>query len=159
MRGTILESQFEEGKNYYNLGSEEAHYRPSTSYVRKETKYGTFYGKAQAASDDEDIANQWDGCRFAEMKCDIKAYKAKMKLMEQRALGVQHAFTVITQSFIAQGDNDFYDNPVYLKLERQRQVAWDNYYRAKDQYELMKDSYSGFCAHIIKQRRKFRNEK
>ena len=157
MHGTIIENWYDKVDDFETAEGESIHF-PSTAHVYKETKYGLFYGEVQAAPADEDIANQWDGYRFAELKCDIQAYKAKAKVMKERALGIEHACNVVARALVDQGNDNFMDDAVYQKFERQRQVAWSNYYKAKELYEIMRDSYSGFCSQVIKQRREIRNK-
>ncbi len=151
MRGHIIENWYDAGEDFVDSNGQPQHL-PSTAHIYKETKYGVFYGEAQAAPEDEDIANSWDGYRFAEMKCDIQAYKAKAKVMRERALGLQHACNVIAQA----NKGNIY-NEIYMKFERQLQVAWNNYYRAQEQYETLKNMYYDYCNQIIRQRREFRN--
>jgi len=147
MRGTIVDAWYVDTED--GLGE---------CCVCKETKYGTFISYAKPAEIDKDVANSWDGMRFAETKCDIKAYKAKAKIMRERAQGIQHACNVIVRSNAAKGI-DIVENEVYQQLQKQCDVAWNNYKRAREQYEIMRDSYSGFCDQILKQRRKMRNRK
>lgn len=147
MRGNIIDSWYEYTENDI----------PITTCVLKETKYGTFCGTVNLTPDDEDIANVWDGYRFAEMKCDIQAYKEKANRMLQRAIGIEHAYTVILKSYDNLSGYDFLDvQPFLNKLEKQVDVAFKEANKAKEQYELMRDSYSGFCDHVIKQRREIR---
>lgn len=60
------------------------------STVCKQTKYGTFTKTVKVAEEDKDIANRYDGCYFAELKCDIAAYKRKAQNMKERAKGAEH---------------------------------------------------------------------
>lgn len=150
MRGTILEAWYEPADDFEGIDGKKIH-TPPTARVYKETKYGTFYGEARAAECDEDIANSWDGFHFAEIKCDIQAHKQKMKIMKERAQGISHALRVVLS-----GNSDLVDDPVINKMYRQETDAWKNYYKAKDDYEILRDSYKSLCQHIIAQRRKIR---
>jgi hypothetical protein len=152
MKGKILDAWYNEPEDFTSVDGETIH-SLATAHLYKETKYGVFFGEATAALEDEDIANQWDGFRFAETKCDIQAYKAKAKVMKERAKGITHALKVVVI-----GNPDLANDPVINKLYRQEMLAWKNYYRAKKQYETLRDSYSGYCEHIINQRRKLRND-
>jgi len=87
------------------------------------------------------------------MKCDIQAYKAKSKVMKERAKGITHALRVVIT-----GNPDFANDLIMDKLYNQEIVAWKNYYRAKKQYKTLRDSYSGYCDQIVRQRREFRNK-
>ena len=64
MHGKILDSEYNPGYS---------------SYVLKQTKYGTFSAEIFLQSEDKDIDNSFDGCRIAEFDCDTKAYKEKAK--------------------------------------------------------------------------------
>lgn len=158
MKGNIIEAWYDAPDEWIDIDGNTVSY-PGETHLYKETKYGTFYGHVKVSEKDKDIANSWDGYRFAEMKCDIQAYKAKANIMKERALGIQHACNIVARALVDQSNDNFMDDAVYQKFERQRQVAWSNYYKAKEQYEVMRDSYSGFCDVVIKQRREFRNKK
>ena len=147
MRGTIIDAWYEEIEDDI-----------TESCICKETKYGTFTSYARPTETDKDIANSWDGFRFAETKCDIQAYKTKAKMMRERAKGIKHACDVVSRALSVQNKN-FTKDETYQKFYKQYKVAMKDYYKAKEQYEIMRDSYSGFCEQIIKQRRKIRNEK
>lgn len=153
MKGNIIEAWYDEPDEWIDIDGNIVSY-PGETHLYKETKYGTFYGHVKVSEKDKDIANSWDGYRFAEMKCDIQAYKAKANIMKERANGITHALKVVLN-----GNPDLANDPAIDKLLRQEIVAWKNYYRAKEQYEVMRDSYSGFCDVVIKQRREFRNKK
>ena len=153
MKGHIVESWYDPADDFIDINGNSVHI-PATTHVYKETKYGTFYGEVKVAPEDEDIANSWDGFRFAEMKCDIQAYQTKARIMKERAKGITHALKVILD-----GNPNLRFNPIMDKFFRQEIIAWKNYYEAKKQYEIIRDSYSGFCDIVTEQRRKFRNKK
>lgn len=155
MKGKILDAWYTEPEDVISADGKTVH-SLATAHVYKETKYGVFFGEATAALEDEDIANQWDGYRFAEMKCDIQAYKAKAKVMKERALGVRHAYDVIVNSF---KDDDFnLESEVLYKLNRQVQIAWRDYEKALHHYKIFKEMYPDYCDQIVRQRREFRNK-
>lgn len=153
MRGTIIESWYDTADDFLDIDGNLIHTQP-TANVIKETKYGTFYGRAVACEEDEDIANSWDGFRFAEMKCDIKAYKAKAKMLRERAKGIKHAMDVIAFS-----DAELMFSECYEKLERQYNVALNEYDKAVDYYISLEEVYPAYCSQIIKQRREFRDKR
>lgn len=64
MKGKILASEFLPGYS---------------SYVAKQTKYGTFYSEVFLQDTDRDIDNSFDGCRIAEFDCNLKSAKEKAK--------------------------------------------------------------------------------
>lgn len=74
MKGKIIASEFLPGYS---------------SYVAKQTKYGTFYSEVFLQEEDQDIENSFDGCRIAEFDCNLKAMKEKAKWMRQRAIGAR----------------------------------------------------------------------
>ena len=151
MRGIILESWYDAAEDFLDIDGNPIHTQP-TAHVIKETKYGTFYGRAVACEEDEDIANSWDGFRFAEMKCDIKASKAKAKLLRERAKGIKHALDVIAFS-----DAELMFSECFEKLEHQYYVALKEYEKEVEHYTSLEEIYPAYCAQIIKQRREFRN--
>ena len=57
--------------SYYNKENKE-------SYVAISTKYGIFKGYSKLHQEDEDIASEYIGCNYAEVKAMIKYEKAKL---------------------------------------------------------------------------------
>lgn len=123
----------------------------NVSTVTKQTKYGTYTCSVKIYEDDQDIANIYDGCYFAEMKCDIKAYHEKAIRMKERAIGAEHAYNVLLDSCDP-------DDEIMSKLERQVIVAWQQYYNALETYKILKDSYHPFIETTLKSRREFRKK-
>ena len=136
MKGKILESQ-------YNPGWD--------SWVLKATKYGTFSGHVFLDDEDSDIDNSFDGCRIAEYRCDLQAYKEKAKRLRERAIGVETAYKNIRQS-------ESGDDLVMIKLDRQVEYAWREYHKAKEYYERMRDYLPMFIESLGKQRRETRKK-
>ena len=122
-----------------------------TSTVTKQTKYGTYTNSVKVHEEDTDIANIYDGCYFAEMKCDIQAYHEKAIRMKERALGIEHAYNVLAESC------DPNDSTI-IKLQRQIIVAWQQYYSALETYRILKESYYPFIETTLKSRREFRKK-
>ena len=135
MKGSILYTNFDNETNI--------------STVTKQTKYGTFTCSVKVHSDDFDIMNEYDGYHFAEMKCDIAAYREKAQYMKQRAIGIEHAYNVLFDSC---NEND----PVMEKLWRQVNVAYWNYESALHTYQILKESYPALIQNILMQRRELR---
>lgn len=143
MKGTILYAEYDEGTG--------------VSTVIKATKYGTFKRSVRVHPEDEDIANQYDGCMFAEIKCDIAAYQEKAKFLRERAKGIEHAFNVLSNADAQRAD---------YKLDEMKQEWYDLYHqmdiayaRAEDAFEtytLLRDSYKALVEHNLKTRRKIR---
>ena len=65
------------------------------SIVTLNTKYGVFTEKTKVHPEDADIANRWDGIRFAWYKCLIDRTRAKAKMYETRADGIRYALGVM----------------------------------------------------------------
>lgn len=143
MKGTILYAKYDESTG--------------VSVVTKQTKYGTFTRSVRVHPQDKDVANQYDGCYFAELKCDIAAYKERAKFMRERAKGIQHAFDVISYA------ND-QANPHYLNimshdwylLANQAYIAWHNAKQAYETYTILKESYNALIETTLRQRREMR---
>lgn len=141
MKGKVIDSQYLPGYS---------------SYVAKQTKYGTFYSEIFLQDEDKDIDNSFDGCRIAEFDCNIKMAKEKAKWMRQRAIGVRVAYTNILNSI--QKESNLDKNDVVLqKLEQQVQNAFNEADRAKEYYERMKDYRPIYIENLLKRRRETRN--
>ena len=140
MRGKILDSFFDEDTG--------------TSCVTKHTKYGTFTDVAYCHEDDKDIMNEWDGCRFAEFKCDIQALHEKIKMMKQRLVGMDQLIDLLDRPEVAeQIGYGLYKDVVDLRNSVQGQIDVD-----LDKYEAMIANYQENTERILQSRRKFRTE-
>ena len=132
----------------------DAHIEGKTTYVTKQTKYGTFTSKVTVHPEDEDIQSEVLGYTFAEIKCDIKALKAKMKYFEHRAIGITHALNVMVKS----RKFKVFD-PAMQAFCRQKNIAWDEYYRARETYLINRDSYEDRVERMLEYRRKIKQSK
>lgn len=137
MKGTILYAEYDEGTG--------------VSTVTKQTKYGTFTRTARVHPDDIDIANRYDGCYFAEMKCDIAAYQERAKFMRERYKGALHVLNVIAHADEQSGIGFWPDD-----IERQVCVMYDNMKQAYETYHILKDSYYALVENTLRQRREMR---
>lgn len=117
------------------------------STVCKQTKYGTYTKSVKVAEEDKDIANKYDGCYFAELKCDIAAYKRRAQNMKERAKGAEHLLWIYTQS--VPEDN--------IRMCNITTNIWKEAIRARETYELLKDSYAALVENTIRQRREMRD--
>lgn len=117
------------------------------STVCKQTKYGTYTKSVKVAEEDKDIANKYDGCYFAELKCDIAAYKRRAQNMKERAKGAEHLLWIYTQS--SPEDN--------IRMCNITTNIWKEAIRAQETYELLKDSYAALVENTIRQRREMRD--
>ena len=127
------------------------------STVTKHTKYGTFTKSVRVHSDDFDIANPYDGCHFAELKCDIAAYKERAKMMRERAKGIVHAYNVAVQADLQAGflSQESIENSYWL-IARQADIAQHNADQAYETYKILKDSYTALVDTTLRQRREIR---
>ena len=132
MKGTILNTRIE-GRD---------------TYVTKQTKYGTFHGKVTCADEDLDVQNELDGYIFAEAKCDMQSLKRRAQFLEQRVIGVQHAYNVLVKSGISA------DDPVMQKLSRQIKIARREAENAYSDYQVSKVYFRNLVESSIKTRRK-----
>ena len=65
------------------------------STVQLFTKWGTFTHTVQVEDEDKDIANRWDGCRFAHYLCVADKLEAKGRAFLHRADGMNMAADVL----------------------------------------------------------------
>lgn len=144
MKGTILYAEYDEATGI--------------SKVIKQTKYGTFTRSVRVHPEDEDVANQYDGCYFAELKCDIAAYQEKAKFMKERAKGITHAFNVLSH---ADAQRDPYMDDMkeeWYALAHQADLAWKRAEDAEDTYHILKDAYNALIEQTLRQRRELREK-
>lgn len=76
--------------SYYNMGF---------SQVEKSSPYGVVKGYAQLGKEDAAIANQWDGCKIAEMRADLEIQKRRTKKLNHRAIVVDEIVNYILKEF------------------------------------------------------------
>ena len=139
MKGTILYAEYDEGTG--------------VSVVTKQTKYGTFTRSVRVHPQDEDIANQYDGCYFAELKCDIAAYKERAKFMRERAKGILHAYNVLSYADIQAGIDG---EETWCLVKHQADIAQYIADQAHETYKILKDSYNALIETTLRQRREMR---
>ena len=116
----------------------------SDSFVIKHTKYGTFYGDAWLHPNDEDIDNSFDGCRIAEFRADLQAYKEKAKVLRQRAVGARILVDNLKNSLTPED---------FEKASKQVFHLFNDYKKAKTYYLRMKDYEPFFIENLLKKRR------
>lgn len=144
MKGTILYAEYDEATGI--------------SKVIKQTKYGTFTRSVRVHPEDEDVANQYDGCYFAELKCDIAAYQQKAKFLRERAKGIEHAFQVLSHAD-AQRDPEMNEmKNEWYQLHRQMDIAYKLAEDADETYHILKDSFYAFIEQTLRQRREIREK-
>lgn len=140
MRGKILESYYDEEEGF--------------SSVTKHTKYGAFTAEAYCHPEDRDIQNEWDGCRFAEVKCDIAALHEKIKMMRQRLVGMDQLLDIINREQNAEKIcYGLYKDMLDLRNSVYGQIEVDI-----ERYETFKNNFNKFADTVLANRRKFRSE-
>lgn len=69
------------------------------SLVVKDSPYGRIYGHAFLNDEDKEIANQWDGCKIAEMRADFEIQKRRTKKLKHRAIVVDEIVNYMLKEF------------------------------------------------------------
>lgn len=124
-----------------------------TTYVTKQTKYGTFHGKVTCTPEDYDIETDIDGYIFAEIKCDIQSFKVKANYLKQRELGVRHAYNVLLKSGLDENDKTM------KKLARQLKIAEREATIAEGTFREVRDHFVDFVETAQRARRKVKQMK
>ena len=144
MKNKILESNYDKDTG--------------VSTVTIESKWGTFTHSVVAQDEDKDIANRWDGCRFAHYLCTADMLKAKGKAFVERANGMNHAANVLAD--IRYNKNWRYPDAAYgdaiLDLRIQAEVAEDYGRECISRAREMKKNYLSYVEDILTKRRKLR---
>lgn len=65
------------------------------STVMLNTRWGVFTRTVKVHEEDKDVANKWDGCKFAHYLCRIDAMKAEARAYDERAIGLRHGAAVL----------------------------------------------------------------
>lgn len=131
------------------------------STVVIQSKWGTFTHSVIVQDEDKDIANKWDGCRFAHYLCMADMLKAKGKAFVERGNGMEHAANVMTQYYLQQ-DNQIATEmyPYYvdaiLDLRNQAQIAKREGKKYLAKAKDMKKNYLSYVEDILTKRRKLR---
>lgn len=140
MRGKVLDSYYDE--------------YTGVSFVTKHTKYGTFTAEAYCHPKDRDIQNEWDGCRFAEAKCDIEALREKIKMMRQRLIGMDQILDILDrEENVDKIYCSLYKDVLDLRNSVHGQIEVDI-----ERYETLKNNYNKFADTVLANRHKFRSE-
>lgn len=115
----------------------------------KGNRDGTVCKQVFLHEEDADIATEFDGCQFAEWKCDIELARKKAYKMYQRYLGAKR-----TRSDMAQRGYDGSD--VMADLYRVVSVAKRDYIEARNRYKDMEAMYPGAVDRKLEARREGR---
>lgn len=143
----------------------EAYYDEETgiSQVILQTKWGTFEHAVVVSKEDEDIANKWDGCRFANYLCLIDKYRAKGKAFIERANGINAAADSLNQSIWSVTDDYVYGEP-FTPSEMIAMMRDQAYYAERDGRKYleiakkMKEDYPEYIEQVLAERRKIRGK-
>ena len=120
------------------------------------TKWGVFEHSVKVKDEDKDIANKWDGIRFAEYLCKIDKFKAKGRAFQERANGVKHAYNVCEYNN-KNAPEVFKTNPAALDTMMRQCYHMEE--ESKFYYNLAKtwkEKYPQFIEKVLTERRKFR---
>lgn len=124
------------------------------SLVVKDSPYGRIYGHAFLDDEDKDIANQWDGCKIAEMRADLEIQKRRTKRLNVRAEAINEALCYVLNNISV--DELDKDNPTLYYLE---ELSFSASKQAKDnQNKLasMKESISAKVDALLDERKQMR---
>ena len=124
------------------------------SVVVKDSPYGRIYGHAFLDDEDKDIANQWDGCKIAEMRADLEIQKRRTKRLNVRAEAINEALCYVLNNISV--DELDKDNPALYYLE---ELSFSASKQAKDnQNKLasMKESISAKVDALLDERKQMR---
>lgn len=121
------------------------------SWVRIETKIGTFVGTAFLQDEDKENTSKFAGCRLAELKAKRKYYIALVKRLNLEARGMKQICDAIDTSIKGTGKNDLipaakiakrnYNKKLYeIKKAKQRIIDITNYikYSIETRDEILK---------------------
>lgn len=124
------------------------------SLVVKDSPYGRIYGHAFLDDEDKEIANQWDGCKIAEMRADLEIQKRRTKRLNVRAEAINEALCYVLNNISV--DELDKDNPTLYYLE---ELSFSASKQAKDnQNKLasMKESISAKVDALLDERKQMR---
>lgn len=132
------------------------------SSVTLGTHWGVFTNTVKVDKEDEDVANRWDGCKFAHYLCVIDKLVSKGHAFIERANGINHATTVIARAMYDKGVSRIKNQKEFNKvLGMMRDQA---YYAERDgrKYlqiaEDMRQKYPEFVEEVLNTRRHFHKE-
>ena len=132
------------------------------SVVTLGTKWGTFTHAVRLSEEDKDIANRWDGCKFAHYLCMIDKLKSKGHAFIERANGINHAATAVARAMydggVSRVENPREFNKVLGKMRDQAYYAERDGRKYLEVAESMKQKYPEFVEETLKARRKFQKK-
>ena len=125
------------------------------SFMEKTSPYGNVRGAAFVHPDDLDVANQWDGARICEFRCDKEIAKRHRNKMRERYLGAKNLYTHIADWY-ANKEYTEESEAMFAAIKRQVTGAYKEYMKAKDKYDKMSQKEYDFCDKVVNTRRNFR---
>lgn len=123
------------------------------STVSIDTSWGVFTESAILHEEDKDVANRWDGCRFANYKCIADKYAAKGHAFLERAKGIEHAANVWL------GTGRTTDYTMLRTFHRQAEIAAREGHNCISIANKMRKDYNDYVEEVLSNRRKFRGKK
>ena len=132
------------------------------SQVTLGTHWGTFTRTVVVDPEDADVANRWDGCKFAHYLCVIDKLIAKGHAFIERSNGINHAATVVARAMYDSGvsrvENPREFNKILGKMRDQAYYAERDGRKYLEVAESMKQKYPEFVEETLKARRKFQKK-
>lgn len=130
------------------------------SQVTLSTDWGTFTHTVTVDKEDADIANKWDGCKFAHYLCIVDKLVAKGHAFLERSKGMNHAANVIETSFHADNQIHYYDelNECIRRLHSQAYYAERDGKKYLAVAKKMKEDYPKVIKETLDTRRSFKKE-
>lgn len=123
------------------------------STVSIDTPWGVFTESAILHEEDKDVANRWDGCRFANYKCIADKYAAKGHAFLERAKGIEHAVNVWLGTYRTT------DYTMLKAFRRQAEIAAREGHNCISVANKMRKDYNDYVEEVLSNRRKFRGKK
>lgn len=123
------------------------------STVQLLTKWGTFIHTVHVDEEDKDIANRWDGCRFAHYLCVADKLEAKGRAFLNRADGMNVAANVLA-SQVPQGVK-----PNYVRINCIGTIRDQAYFAERDGRKYierareMREQYLDYVEKTLSERR------
>lgn len=121
------------------------------SFCHVRTNIGDFYGRVKLHKEDSDVANSFDGQRFAEMKCRVQYAKKKQMMYRERAIGARNAYNALLQNYDK-------SDPFMIKLERQVKLFERDAHDCAVKTSYISKNYKKIANHILDTRRKMRKK-
>lgn len=129
------------------------------SSVTLGTNWGVFSHAVHLEEEDTDVANRWDGCKFAHYLCMIDKLNSKGHAFIERSNGINHAATVVARAMYADGvpriKNNKEFNKVLGMLRDQAYYAERDGRKYLDMAAKMKENYPKFIEETLEARRNF----